>query len=132
MSSGVAINRKLQRDAGVKKNQKVSRDMNQVPNRRLHRGSTQQVMPPKFVKGTPTQKNWYLLTLHEKRLARLESWAQSKDGEQVQNGDQKNNSLELRGIVSRLEKLENENRMLRHQMQHQEKNSVSLEVEEHE
>ena len=89
MSSGVAMNRKIQREGGnssmanlaTKNGRGVNKTMSQSgthPRVALRQqNQTQQKGPPiKQLKGTPAQKNWYLLSVHEQRLNRLEAWAQ--------------------------------------------------------
>ena len=135
MSSGVAMNRKLERDAGARsvnnkfKNTNASFNQGNVQSRMQNRNQTKH-LPPVFVRGSPSQKNWYVLNLHEKRLARLETWAHLKNLEEVGEGDE-NREFSTREIQQRLTILENENKLLRQQLGAiLEKKGVSFEVEE--
>ena len=94
MSSGVAMNRKIQREGGnssmanlaTKNGRSVNENMTQSgahprvalrQQNKTQQNKTQQKGPAmKHLKGTPAQKNWYLLSVHEQRLNRLEAWAQ--------------------------------------------------------
>lgn len=89
MSSGVAMNRKIQREGGnssmanlaTKNGRGVNENMTQSGTHprvalRQQNKTQQKGSPIKHLKGTPSQKNWYLLSVHEQRLNRLEAWAQ--------------------------------------------------------
>ena len=71
MSSGVAMNRKIQRESQVDTSQHNTGSHPRV-------GLRQANATPKLkqLKGTAAQKNWYLLRAHEQRLNRLEAWVQ--------------------------------------------------------
>lgn len=87
MSSGTAMNRKIQREGGsmtnsvahngrsVNENMTQSRIHPRVALRQKNDNQSHQ-SPIKHLTGTPVQKNWYLLSVHEKRLNRLEAWVQ--------------------------------------------------------
>ena len=89
MSSGTAMNRKIQREnknsskanLTVRKGPSVNEHMAQSGiHPRVALRQENNIHPRqasvKHLNGTPAQKNWYLLSVHEKRLNRLEAWVQ--------------------------------------------------------
>ena len=89
MSSGVAMNRKIQRENKNTNMANVTSQNRQGINEHMSRGRTHPRVslrqqnnsqpnrsPIKHLKGTPAQKNWHLLNIHERRLNRLEAWAE--------------------------------------------------------
>ena len=82
MSSGVAMNRKIQRESGnLSSENLMPQNGHNMDENMTHGGAhprvtlrqTKDTTPTKYLKGTPVQKNWYLLSIHEKRLNRLET-----------------------------------------------------------
>ena len=85
MASGTTMNTKLgsavsQQEQYNPSHQSQQRYDGQVQSRNRGRGPTARPKVPKSLRGTASQKNWYILNAHETRLNRLERHAR-KTGE---------------------------------------------------
>lgn len=89
MSSGTAMNRKMQRENKNSSKANLTVRNGQSANKHMTQSGTHprvvlrqendihpRQLPIKHLTGTPVQKNWYLLSVHERRLNRLETWVQ--------------------------------------------------------